>query len=165
MKRAVVFALFSLALSMNVSFADVLGVPDGNYEGTGVLHSSMLVPNMSFSSTRSLSNGIIEAHTTAMLFKKFELASVEAKLQVVLNDETHFSMFDLNHLDEDGLPTEAGQGTCDGTSCTFTATVMSGKLTLTETWIPTPEGFKIVNGSQTFKDLKSTYDGVFTLND
>lgn len=159
------FALLSaIALFTSSSFAAkvidekglVFGIAPGVYEADGKLKSeSMWVPNADFHSTRSLKSGVIEAETKAFILG-FEVAAATARLKVVPTTGNNFDLLDLNSRDA-----KAGSGACEDRGCTFTATVMNGTLTLTETWVPTPGGFKITECSQTYNGMDAKYEAAF----
>lgn len=133
----------------------VLGVEPGLYRGTGILRAKdPFVPNLRFVSERRLADGVIEAATTASLYG-MEVASAKARLEVQPRGGDAFELWDL----EAGKL--AGEGSCDERRCSFVATVMGGRLTLKETWEAMPEGFQVVNASQNFGGIESTYEASF----
>jgi hypothetical protein len=153
-------ALISLASIIFLPFLlnaqTTLGVNDGVYVGSGTLRSrSMFVPNIAYSSTRVLQNGIITARTRAALHG-FQVGEAQAKLKVQMVSVNKFNMLDLNN----NLAV-CGSGSCNETSCTFSATVMNGSLTLNETWVATATGFNVVNASQVLYGIESFYSGQF----
>jgi hypothetical protein len=136
------------------AFANTLGIPDGEYQGTGVLHSENLpLPPMKFRSERKLENGTIEAHTKAYLLGHV-VAEASAHL-AVRGGRDGFQMIDLDNN------SVAGSGRCDETACSFTATVMNGGLTLSETWVVNDDGFNAVNGYQDFGGKEASYEAQF----
>jgi hypothetical protein len=159
MIKALIFgAAVCFSLSAIASEGKVLGVADGQYSGSGILKSqSMIIPNMRFESSRELSNGVIEAHTKAYLLGHV-VAEAKASLQVIEIGDGYLKLRDLNTGEI------AGDGRCDDQACTFTATVMNGELTLTETWIPTEDGFEAVECSQEFKGTAAVYEASFSKN-
>jgi hypothetical protein len=157
-KALIVGAAVCFSLSALASDGKVLGVADGHYSGRGILKSkSMIIPNMKFESTRVLENGVIEAHTKAYLLGHV-VAEASALLQVIDIGDGYLILRDLNTGEI------AGDGRCDDQACTFTATVMNGELTLTETWIPTENGFEAVECSQEFKGTAAVYEAQFLKN-
>lgn len=158
-----IFIFVSVLLSAT-AFADTraagngitLGVANGVYAGSGVLQSeSLLVPNLKFESVRRLQDGIIQARTQAKLFGHV-VAEAAALLQVRPIDSQNFELLDLEN---NGAV--SGTGFCGLAFCSFTATVMNGGLQLNETWVATATGFRIVEGSQNFKGIRSKYTGTF----
>lgn len=158
------FILLSLVLATS-AFAETraagngltLGVPNGLYAGSGVLQSeSLLVPNLKFESVRRLQDGTIQARTQAKLFGHV-VAEASALLKIRAVDSQNFELLDL----ENGGAV-SGTGFCGVAFCSFTATVMNGALELNETWATTATGFRIVEGSQNFRGIRSTYTGTFS---
>ncbi|MGZ3651323.1 MAG: hypothetical protein ACXVB9_14075 [Bdellovibrionota bacterium] len=146
--------LFTLAL-LPPARAAVLNVEEGTYQADGNLVSQGMLPDVSIHSVRKLENNTIHATTKAYLFG-LNVATVSANLKVEQRDERNFDLLDLNAGSK-----LAGSGYCDFAGCTFTATVMDGKLRLTETWIRTTNGFDAVHCSQTFNDNDSIYEVSF----
>ena len=157
MKSSLILVLI-LFVSSVLNAQTTLGVQDSVYVGTGLLKSkSIFIPNIGYSSTRVVKNGVITARTKAALHG-LKVGEAQAKLKVQMLSATKFNMLDIsNNL------AVCGTGTCNENSCTFTATVMSGSLQLTETWVPTDEGFNVVNGRQVFYGVESFYSGQFTV--
>jgi hypothetical protein len=138
-------------------------ISDGTYEGTGVLESqSVWIPDARYTSSRTLRGGIIEARTTASVIG-IEVATVQARLQVSPLDSQNFDLLDLDSLGADGKPGRAGGGSCELLSCSFEATVMGGRLSLKETWVPSEKSFEVVHGSQVYDGKPATYEGRFNL--
>ena len=162
MKRLFMIAILFL-LSAEVQ-ASVLGIPDGIYEGDGILISQTpFVPNLSFHSVRQISGDTITVQTTAGKFGVV-LAKATARLQVVFQASNKFVMI---NLDTGNI---AGHGVCTSASegCRFTVGVMPNSagvpdLTLTESWVPDANGFIVQEGSQNFKNKAATYEGMFKL--
>ncbi len=158
--KALSILVFFVGLSAQAN--STLGLPNGIYEGQGVLISQQaLVPNLSFHSVRQLVDGNIIVQTKASKFGVV-LADATAHLKVVAKSATVFEMWnqDTGQL--------AGGGTCDRSSCTFEVGVMPDvnglpQLTLKETWVGDEEGFTVVQGSQVFKGKKAIYEGTFRL--
>lgn len=168
--------LLLMLISTTIQAADsvdhVLGVRDGVYQGRGVLESQVFpVPNLGFMSRRTLSNGQITATTRAYLITndsansqkirqmvlgpvltallEMPIAEATAQLKVHYTDSENFKLIDLK------TKSIAGSGSCTNGTCSFSARVNSG-LELTETWIPTAQGF-LITGHQNFYGLRSTY--------
>lgn len=135
--------------------ASILNVNPGIYEADGKLLSQGIAPNLKFHSQRRLENGRINATTKASLWG-MEIATVSAHLEVQWKTGSDFDL-----LDVDNQSRKAGEGNCNSQGCTFTATVMNGDLTLSETWIPTANGFDAVNCAQSFKGNDATYVASF----
>lgn len=135
-----------------------LGVPDGMYLGQGKLISqSAFVPNLDYKSLRKIKKSVIQAHTKAYLFGiKVAEAKANLRVQFVTNEKFELLDIDLSEI-------KCGEGICDKSQCRFTATVMNGELTLTETWSPEQSGFSVLDGSQIFKNKSATYSGQFSL--
>ena len=155
MKKTIT-TLLIIFVSSVLNAQTTLGVKDSVYVGTGVLKSkSIFVPKIGYSSTRVVQNGIITARTKAALHG-MQVGEAQAKLKVQMLSAQKFNMLDINN----NLAV-CGAGTCNETSCSFTATVMNGNLRLTETWVATSAGFNVVNGSQVFYGIESFYSGQF----
>lgn len=152
-----IFLFLMLAFPLISNAQTTLGIKDSVYVGSGVLKSkSMFVPTIAYSSTRVLQNGIITARTRAALHG-IPVGEAQAKLKVQMTAPNKFNMLDLsNNL------AVCGSGSCNESSCTFTATVMNGSLTLNETWVPTATGFNVVNASQVLYGIESFYSGQFS---
>lgn len=149
-----VIAILFLPLILNAQ--TTLGIADGVYVGTGTLKSkSMFVPDIAYSSTRVLQGGIITARTRAALHG-MQVGEAQAKLKVQMTAPNKFNMLDLSNNQA-----VCGSGSCNATSCTFTATVMNGSLTLNETWVPTAAGYNVINASQVLFGIESFYSGQF----
>ena len=149
-----ILTTMALILTTTVSQAKTLSVEDGEYRGTGVLNSENLpLPPMKFVSVRILSEGVIKAQTRAYLFG-IEVAKASANLKIKGSGE----YFEVINLDDGSI---AGSGRCDQRACSFTAVVMKGALTLSETWIATPGGFDVVNAYQEFEGKKASYSAKF----
>lgn len=152
-----IVAILFLPLILNAQ--TTLGVNDGVYVGTGLLKSkSMFVPNIAYSSTRVLQNGIITARTRAALHG-FQVGEAQAKLKVQMIGPNKFNMLDLSNNQA-----VCGSGSCSETSCSFSATVMNGSLTLNETWVPTATGYNVINASQVLYGIESFYSGSFSVS-
>ncbi len=151
--------LSSFALEPLDANGKIFGLEPATYEGGGTLESQNWLPNTKYHSVRKLEGGIIDAHTTASLFG-FGVAEAGARLKIQVTGPGRFDM-----LDADDGEKKAGEGSCDGTSCSFKATVMGGSLTLEETWVPSAKGFDVVRGSQLFKGNPASYQGSFTKTD
>jgi hypothetical protein len=165
MRAAICFAVFFI-LSMSASAVTpldpvgrILNVPEGVYHGGGDLKTEFGI-TLNFNSTRTIRNGTIEATSKAFLVG-LKMKTAIAKLKVIALDATHFDLLDLTAPLDDGSFEKVGEGTCGKLSCTFTAVVMDGKMTLKETWIANDEGFDIVNCSQIYNGSEATYDGKF----
>lgn len=158
MKKLVLLSVFILTNIFTVGALanTTLGVADAVYVGTGQLKSkSMFVPTIAYSSTRVLQNGVITARTRAALHG-IPVGEAQAKLKVQMTAPNKFNMLDIsNNL------AVCGSGSCNEKSCTFTATVMNGALTLNETWVPTSTGFNVINASQVLYGIESFYSGQF----
>ena len=153
----VLLSLSAVALEPISSTGQVFGIPDGTYEGTGKLESdSIFVPDLNFDSVRTLKNGIITAKTNADLIGLIDVAEAQARLQVVPTGPGQFDMLDL-----DANGAKAGSGQCASNRCSFKVTVMNGDLTLDETWIPTADGFEVLEARQVYKGISASYSGVF----
>ncbi|AGH96757.1 hypothetical protein [Pseudobdellovibrio exovorus] len=161
MRQAFILTLMGLIFSQTLlaqAGYSTLGVANGLYEGQGKLISkTAFVPNLNFKSVRRLEAGIIQAHTKAYLLGHV-IAEAKASLKVRPLDDTRFELLDLNNQQR-----VCGQGVCTNGNCTFTATVMNGELTLTETWVSSATGFAVINASQIFKGTKAQYEGKFSV--
>lgn len=147
---------YSLATEPLPPTGGALGVRSGVYQGEGKLISdSPWVPNVRFESNRQITDGSIVASTRAY-FLGIEVAAAQARLKVSDKADGKFSLLDLNAGEA-----VCGSGQCDASGCTFTATVMDGELTLTETWVADEAGFSVLKGSQVFKGKSATYEARF----
>ena len=151
------YALSALALAISLTAqADTLGVPDGRFLGEGVLVSEhLLVPNLKFKSVRVLHHGTVMAHTRA-LFAGHGVAQAQARLKF----HPRFAQ-KMAVLDMDNDYRKVGDASCNDRECSFSATVMGGKLTLKETWVRDGDGFKVINASQVYSGLNSRYEADF----
>jgi len=88
---------------------------------------------------------------------------ITAKLQFKpsIENPSSFDVYDI----ESNNPHQVGTAHCSDGACTFTATVMDGKLTLTETLRTTEgeSGFKLENGSQVSGGITMTYSSDFSV--
>lgn len=161
MYRSIVLAVFSLIFSQSLLAQNgpfTLGIANGVYVGQGRLISkTAFVPNLNFQSVRRLNNGVIQAHTKAYLVG-LQVAEAKAVLKVRQLDNSRFELLDMNNQQK-----VCGGGVCTNGTCTFTATVMDGTLTLNETWASSPNGFQVLNASQVFKGTAASYTGKFSI--
>lgn len=139
--------LLTLLVTSAAFAGEILGIPDGTYVGSGVLHSkSLAVPDLRVLSHRTLANGVVSVTSSASLHGKI-IKTVVARLRFVpKGDKIHILNLDENNQ-------KAGEATCDGRSCTFSATINKGGLFLTETWVRDGDGFLLKDGSQTVSAL------------
>jgi hypothetical protein len=156
--------LLSLALPLSASAAvlpldeqgRIFGIENGVYEAQGTLVTEgNWTPNLKLHSVRRLEKGVIDVVTKAYLVG-FEIGSASARLQVNPTGPSTFQLLDLNL--QSAL---AGTGECNETGCTFTATILNGALTLTETWIAVANGFDLRDGKQSMKGRPGTYEASF----
>lgn len=169
---------FICGLAQAASNAQVLGVGNGVYQGSGTLQSQVYpVPDLGFISQRTLGHQTITATTRAYLITNTDsaanqmirqavlgpllnaliqmpIAEATAQLEVVYIDSINFKLIDLK------TKAPAGSGFCSEESCTFSANVSNG-LELNETWTPSANGF-IISGSQNFHGLRSVYRAQMT---
>ena len=140
--------------------ATVLGVPDGVYAGSGTLLSqTWWVPDVEFKTERTLQNNTITARTKAFLFGN-EVGGAAARLKIVTTSGGNFEMQDLDSPNGAGGFKKGGQGSCSSSGCTFSATVMNGRLQLKETWVRVgPNEFHILNGWQSLDGKVGEYTG------
>jgi hypothetical protein len=151
----IVWANSAMAVAVLSESGEVFGVSPRNYRGEGrLIAKSRFTPNLKYHSTRNVGHGQIHAKTDAFLFG-IHVGEAEADLQVVVRDNNTFDMINMR------TGKVAGAGSCDEKSCSFTATVMEGALTLSETWVAHSNGFDIVRGEQSINGSESTYTGRF----
>jgi hypothetical protein len=138
------------------SNGEVFGISPGVYQGSGVLYATKFyIPDLSYTSVRTIKNGIIMAKTKATILG-MKVGGAQARLKVVPTVDGKFELLDL-----DNSLAKVGFGECFQDQCKFDATVMGGELRLKETWQIDRDSFEITEGFQNMKGAKSTYNGVF----
>lgn len=139
------------------SDGEVFGISSGVYQGSGVLYAEKFyIPDLSYTSIRTLKNGIIIAKTKATILG-IKVGGAQARLKVMPIVDGKFELLDIDNSLE-----KVGSGECFQDQCRFDATVMDGELRLKETWQVDRESFEIIKGFQNMKGAESTYDGLFT---
>ncbi len=163
MKKTLLAFLFLYSASLFAQTATVLGIPEGTYTGSDVIVPQQpLVPTVDFTTTRTLRDGTITAQTRASLLGH-EVGGATARLKVVVTGQRTFVLADLDRPAAEGKFMKAGEGTCNQNTCTFTATVMNGSLSLRETWAKGgPNEFFIIDGWQSLSGVKGTYSSRLT---
>jgi hypothetical protein len=160
MKSLILFLIYFSAAYSFAQTATVLGIPDGTYSGADTLYSqTWFIPNVDFKTQRILKNGTITAQTKAFLFGQ-QVGGAAARLRIKETAPSRFIMEDLDSPDGKGGFAKAGEGSCSEQGCRFKATVMKGKLQLSETWVRAGANeFHILNGWQNLEGKIGTYTG------
>ncbi|MGZ3691770.1 MAG: hypothetical protein ACXVAX_09710 [Pseudobdellovibrio sp.] len=152
------YILLSLFLGLQAQ-ASTLNITNAACRGSGTLDShSLFIPNLDFTSQRTLKDGRIDAKSTVSILG-FD-NSATATLYFQQTSDTQFNVLDLTKPVGKGYQI-AGNATCNNGVCSFEAKVMNGSLYLKETWVPTTNGFSVRDGFQNFNGIQSTYTAEF----
>lgn len=163
MKKALMLLCLMLSTSVFAQMGAVLGIPEGTYTGSDIIVSQMpLVPNVEFTTTRTLHNGTITARTIAYLLGH-EVGGASARLKIRRISPQKFQLEDLDRPDGKGGFIIAGDGYCTQRDCSFSVIVMGGSLHLRETWARGGKNeFFITDGWQSFNGVAGTYTSRLT---